>query len=333
MNTKAATTNAARRPRFGDENIIRTSHPSGKVQKNFALYRPTRIAPDYVSASLGNKSGYQTYQLAVGQTTYRAITFAVVSTVAIAGKTQVIGGKHFVLLSALAEFIEEVRIVANGTDLQRLSCSELMRRNTYHAQTLGPAFTGFHFPGENMYHNRMLMDAYALGTLGFRSLSFEAKLSPVFDNNTMEVVCVPHVVDYPKQVGFTYTTERINKTFSGAGKHTYKDIPVADDIKDIWIQGDGITHLKFEVDGDIMFDMDRATYESYLTSNGKDISSLNGNWMIDFHAEGDPRSLAALDRVGEVRRGANIKLDITTTQGETPVEFLITNAGLYRNIR
>jgi hypothetical protein len=87
-----------------------------------------------------------------------------------------------------------------------------------------------------------------------------------------------------------------------------------------------------EVDGDILFDMDRATYESYLISNGRNVSALGSNWYIDFHAEGEPRSLSALDRVHELRRGAHIKLDLTTSNQETPVEFAMTKSGLYRKI-
>ncbi len=333
MNMAAAPMPKKRRGQRRDTDVIRTSKPSFKASQALALHRPTRIAPDYVSQSLGNKSGYQTFQLETGDATYRAITFAIVSTVAIAGKTTNIGGKHYVNVANLAEFIGEVRLVANGTDLQRLSSAELLRRNVFHDSTFGPVFNGFAFPGRNAYHRRDLVDAYALGTLQFRSLTLELRLEDAFDSDTMEVTVSPHVVDVAKHIGFTYTTERINKTFTGIGKHTYKDIPVADDIKDIWIMGNGITHLKMEVDGDVMFDMDRATYESYLISNGRNIATLAGNWLLDFHAEGDPRSLAALDRIGEVRRGAGIKFDVTTSVESTPVEFLVTNAGLYRKIR
>ena len=177
-------------------------------------------------------------------------------------------------------------------------------------------------------------DAFALGTKGWRSLSLELKTKQdFFDENTMEIVLMPHTVDRVVNAGFVVVTERLNKTFYGQGKHSYMALPVGDDIKDIWIMGDGIQHLRLDIDGETLYDMDQAQYEAYLIEKGRNVAALNGNWFLDIHAERDPRSIAALDRKGERQRDARIKLTVTTTQEVTPVEFLLTNADIYSKIR
>jgi len=316
-----------------DRDVIRTAQPSQDATKRYRLPRPTRIIGDYVSASLGIKSGYVTFELETGDVTYRSINFGIECNAAIAGVTVEIGGAFYVKEELISDYIGSVRLVGNGSAMWEFTAAELRKRNLFHGQNYGPAFTGFSYPGEGMYWNRNLVDAFALGTGDLSTLTFEARLEAAFDANVMDLVVRPQAVDMLRQTGFTFIAKRSNWTFTGIAQHTYTQLPVADDIKEIWIMGDGIKHIKLEVDGDLMFDMDRATYESYLISNGRDPDALGGQWLLDFHAEGDARSLAALDRKGELGRNAKIKLDVTTTLQETPVEFVVMNSGLYRKIR
>ncbi|WP_121630097.1 hypothetical protein [Tropicibacter alexandrii] len=320
-------------PRRGDRTRIRSAHPGGEATKRLTLPRLTRISGDYVNATLGNKSGFATYSMTVGDVTYRAITFGIVSTAAVAGVTQEIAGKHYVTTDKLADYLSTVRLVANGGTMQELDMSELVIRNAYHGITFGPVMSGFAFPGQTMYANQRIEDAFALGTLGMRSLSLEIKLGAAFSESTMEVVVMPHAVDMGRSPGYTYTTERLNATFSGAGKHTYTDLPVGDDVKDVWIFGANIQHVTLTIDREVLFDCDRAQYEAWLTSNGRNVDALGGNWLLDAHADGIARSIAALDAAGERRRDARFKLEITTLDASTPVEFLVTHSDIYQRIR
>ncbi len=323
----------SRRKQRTDPDVIRTSHPSAKGTKNLRLPRLTRISDSYVNATLGNKSGFATYSLTVGDATYRSVTWAIKTTAGVPGVTNSVAGVHYIKNELLSDYLDQVRIVPNGSELFGMSQAELLKRNAFHGISYGPLFTGFAFPGEGQYDQQRITDAYALGTKGMRSLTLELQLKAEFDPDTMEVVVVPHVVDIPKWPGLVLSNERQNVTFTGAGKHTYWDLPIGDDIKDLWIQGANIQRIVMNVDGDQMFDMDRASYEAFLVQTGRDPSVLDGDWYIDFHADGVARSLAALDFENERKRDARIKLDVYTNGSTTPVEFLVTHADYYNKIR
>lgn len=328
--TKKAATK--RRTRM-DRDIVRTSIPQEGPNEKRMLKRPTRLTGDYIGASIGNKAGWQTYKLECGDATYRAVTWGIQVNAAIAGVTQLIAGFHYVKENLLDNYIDEVRTVANGTTMQELRQFELTIRNNFHGITFGPCHSGFAFPGDNQYDSRAMTDAFALGTRNLKTLTLELKLKNAFDPSTMQISVMPYVVDKPALARFCNTTDRQSTTFTSIGEHTYNDLPVGDDLKDIWIMADGISRIKLKVDDDLLFDMNRVEYESWLYHNGRDPSALFGNWFLDFHVEGEPRSLAALDRPAERRRDARYQLTVTTTNQNTPVNFLMTNSDIYRKIR
>lgn len=316
-----------------DRDVIRTSVPAQKKAATLRLPRLTRITDQYVDATVGTQAGFSTFKLETGDVTYRAITWGIVCTGEIVGVTLPRDGKHYMRAEKLKDYIGEVRLTANGTDMQSLSQEELETRNSYKGITFGPHYTGFAFPGSNAYELRQWLDAFALGTQGMKNLVLGLKATADFDPATMEIVCMPHAVDMQKPVGFTFTTDRSNQTFASAGTHTYYDLPIGDDVADIWVKGEGISHIRLEVDGDVLFDMDRMQYESYLIANGRNPQVLGGEWFLDVHCEGSPRSIAALDRAAERKRDARIKLELTTRNASTNVEFLVTHADLYARIR
>lgn len=331
-----ATTAAQAAPktrRAGRSSNIRTARPQVAQAKELKLTGLTRLDPDYVDATRGNRSGFATFNLEVGDATYRAITWAIKVTEPIAGQTIDYDGIHYIRVQNLHDYLKTVQIVPNGKRLQWRTQSELNMRNNFKGVTFGPVYAGFAFPGEFVYQSQTFTDAFALGTKGLRSLAFEAELKEAFDENTMELVVMPYTVDRVKPIGFTFGNERLNTTFTGAGSHTYYDLPVGDDLCELMILSQGISHVMLEVDGDVLFDMDRAAYEAFLISNGKDPDALNGNWLLDIHAERDARSVAGLDRNSERKRGARFKLEVTCTEATTPVEFVVTNADLYEKIR
>lgn len=316
-------------------NNIRTSNPSGEVTKKLHLSGITRLAPDlYVSPTHGNVSGYHTFKLKTGDATYRAITFAVRCEAAIAGKTVDIAGIHYLKTSVLSEYIGDVRLTASGSELQSYDIAELLTVNEFHEISFGEVYTGFAFPGEFTFSSERMTDAFALGTKGMRDLTLHVKPNKTtFDDAAMEIVVMPYVVDRIKPVGFTFTTERISTTFSGTGTHTYWDLPISDDIRSLWLKADGIQHVKLTVDGTQMFDMDVAQYQAYLIEKRRNIEALDDQFYIDVFAERNPRTLAALDRAVERQRDARIKLEVTTTNAVTPVEFIVVHADLYDRIR
>lgn len=329
----AAPTQKSVRQARRDRDVIRTSIPNIDEANTFMLRRPTRIAASYISATLGNKSGYTTFNVERGDATYRALTWGIRCTAAIVDVTVNIAGVHYVQRDKLSTYLGQVRTVANGSIMQEFSMAELTTYNKFHDIAYGPVFDGFAYPGDNLYSDRAMSDAFALGTKNFRSLTLEIQQKAAFDAATMEIVVVPHVVDKPMHAYFCNTTERLSTTWTGVGLHTYLDLPVNDDLRNIWIIADGVQHVKLEIDGDIMFDMDRAQYEAYLSHHGRDTAALGGSWLLDFHAEAEPRSLSALDLPDERRRDARYKLTVTTTQDVTPVQFVLQNADLYKQIR
>ncbi len=330
--TTAATATKNTR-RAGRSSNIRTARPKIADAKDLRLTGLTRLDPDYVDATRGNRSGFATFNLEVGDATYRAITWAIKVDAEIAGQTIEYDGIHYIRVQSLHDYLKTVQIVPNGKRLQWRTQSELNMRNNFKGISFGPVYAGFAFPGEFTYQSPTLTDAFSLGTKGLRSLAFEAELKEAFDEDTMELVVMPYTVDRVKPIGFTFGNERLNTTFVGTGTHTYYDLPVGDDLCELMIVAEGISRVMLEIDGDVLYDMDRAAYEGFLISNGKNPEELNGNWLLDIHAERDPRSVAGLDRKSERNRGARFKLEVTCTAATTPVEFVVTNADLYEKIR
>jgi hypothetical protein len=331
--TKAGAGANTRKAGRRDRDVINTSIPSNQATQKVRLRRPTRIDTSYVSANSGTKSGYTTFKLERGDATYRALTWGIECTAAIADITTQIGGKHYVLREKLSNYIGQVRTVANGSIMQEFSQEELTMYNEFHGIAYGPVYDGFAYPGDNVYDSRAMTDAFALGTNNLKSLTLELQQLNTFDADTMELVIMPHVVDMPQPAYYVNTSDRLNTSFTGVGEHTYTDIPIGNDIRNVWIKGDGITHVKLVVDGDTFFDMDLAQYQAYLMHHGRDVDAMEGNWILDFHSEAEPRSLAALDGEAERRRNAKYKLTLTTTEDVTPVEFILQNADFYRKIR
>lgn len=313
---------------------IRTSEPNQKRANSLRLRGLTNVSDEPVDKTQGNSSGLAAFEFETGPFTYRKITWAIRCTAAIADVTMERQGVHYIKRQLLKNYIGEVRLIPNNNPLQELTMGELEIRNLHNDIAFGPIFSGFAFPGEHTYEDKTLTDAYALGTEGMRSLRLTMKINDAnFDADTMEIVVLPHFVRESRPTGFTIKTETTTHNFPSVGKHTYRALSIGDDIKDLWIQGDGIRHIKMEIDGDLLFDWDYAQYEAFMVGNGKVVGALDGGWFIDMHAEGAPRSIAALDRPNERRKDANVKLTITTTQASTDVRFILTTADLYGAIR
>lgn len=308
---------------------IGVSEPSHAAGQSYLLRGPTRVTQDYVTPNRGSISGYQTFQLVVGDAAYRAITWAVQCTAAIAGKTYTIAGVHYLSVDAMAEYIDHVELKASGNRLQDWTIEELVNLNKYHDISFGTVYTGFAFPGEFMFSREDMTDVFALGTENMRDLYVNIRPNKTtFDPATMEIVVMPHVVSRVKNAGFTFKNERFSETFSGTGNHSFWDLPIDDDVRFIWIKGDGISHLKLEVNKTTLLEVDRAQYESYLIEKRRDVTALNGGWLIDMFAERIPRALGALESKVERQIDARYKLELTMTNALTPVEFIVMNADL-----
>ncbi|MEM7243387.1 MAG: hypothetical protein AAF429_14495 [Pseudomonadota bacterium] len=316
-----------------DRGNIRSSQPGQNAVEQAELPALTRISAEYVASSLGNKSGFQTYDLTRGDATYKAITWGIRVNAAIADVTTETAGVHYVDLDHLKDYFGVVRLVPDGRALWSLDQSEIEKKNKFDGIDFGNSFSGLAFPGEFTYQDQRWTDAFSLGTDGMRSLTLEIELKDAFDADTMEIVVLPHVVDRVRPPGFVTRTERINTTFSGATKHTYTGVPYGDDISALWVQGANIQKVEVKIGRETLYDVDRAQYEAYLTEKGKDVAALESDWLFDVHAERVPRSIAALDGKNQRRRGNKITLEITTLDNETPVEIVVFNSDLYSKVR
>lgn len=305
---------------------------TGKQALNWAdIWRPTRI-DNTVGQIHMNTAGKAIITYPTGDYVYRALPFYITSDSEIVGDTTQIGGVHVINTDKVKNYIWQVRLMINGSPLHELTVEELQMRNGFHDIDFDIGQVGFQFPGDIYYQDKH-RDAFSLGTANVNSLTMELAQTANFNAGTMQIHTSPWFVRDSKPIAFTHKTERVSHTFAAAGKHTFMDIPVADAIKDIWIKGAGITAIKLVVDGKTMFDCTRMEYRSMLIANGRLPNAVGDNWFIDFHHDGQPVSLAALDLPHEVRRGAKIKLDITTTSADTQVDFIITQSGYYADIR
>ena len=313
---------------------IRQSGVGAQATKPLESTRPTRIDATIAEIYPNMSGGIARINLPTGDYTYRAIPFYITSSAEIVGKTtEVVGIGHVVNTANVSEYISNVRLMMNGAVMQELTTDELVIRNQYSVLDMSAGMVGFWFPGTRFYQDARHRDAFALGTERAYGLKLELQQTAAFDTGTMELHCAPLFVRAPKATAFTYTTERISNTFSAIGKHTFTDLPDGDAIAQIWMIADGVTHLKMEVDGKTLIDCNRIEYNNMLIEAGRDISAIGDDWLIDMHWDGRPRSLAPLDLPAEVRRGAKIKVELTTTQANTEVQFLVLHSGLYRDVR
>lgn len=318
----------------GRSQVIRHSRPGPEITKKAQINRLTRVSNDPVEINKATGAGKCIVRLSTGDFTYRAIPFGVRSSVDLgADSYALMGGGYMVTLAALSKYISDIRLEVNGGPLQEWDTDELITVNDFYDFKFHGGFTGFHFPGEEMYDSQKMRDLFALGTANLRSLKLILKQTNLFDSDTMDIVCVPHYVQEARPATFVTRTQPILHTFSGVGKHTYNELPTGDDIQSIWVIGDGISHLKLEVDGETLIDGHIDDYKAYLRSVNRDNSPLDDQWFIDFQAEGEATALAALDLPGEVRRGAKVKVTLTTTQAETPVKFITNHVGTYHKVR
>jgi hypothetical protein len=312
---------------------IEVARPGNEITQNAQLSRFTRINSEPVDVIKSGQNGRTVVKLDTGEYTYRAIPFAIHSDVDLGADTySKMGGGYIVENSAISKYISEIRLEANGAPMQEWDTEELRTVNDFYDLKFSGGFMGFHFPGEEMYTRQAHRDLFALGTDNLRGLKLTLRQTGLFDPDTMDIVCVPHFVKQRRSATFVTTTETISKTFSGVGKHTIRDLPDSDDIQSIFIKGDGISHIKLEVNGVLMHDCHIGEYKAYLKSVNRDKGALDNQFFIDFMAEGEPTALAAADG-GKSRAKDGIKLEITTTQAETPVKFIVSHVGPYKAVR
>lgn len=313
---------------------VRVSRPNAQVTQAAQLGRLTRVTDEPIEVNKNGQNGRSVVRLDTGPYTYRAIPFGVRSEVDLGTDSYpLVGGGFQVRLDALSKYISEVRLEANGAPMQEWDVDELNTINDFYDLKFHGGFSGFHFPGEEMFTNQRHRDLFALGTANLKNLKLVLRQTSLFDPATMDIVCQPHFVKQARPATFVNTTEVVSHTFTGVGKHTFKDLPDGDDMQAIWIKGEGISHVKLEVDGVLLIDTHISGYKSYLHSVNRDKDSLDNNWLIDFMAEGEPTALAALDLPAELRRGADVKLELTTTNASTPVKFITVHVGPYHKVR
>ncbi len=316
-----------------DTDNIRSTQPArGPIQRS-KLSRLTRVTDMYFEPSIGVANGWTTINCEVGDVTYRAILWSIKCKAAIEGVTVTKDGLHYVIRSKLKDYISEVKLDVNGTDFVDRTQSELNRLNDMQTHQLGPVSSGFLFPGDKTYTSEAIDDVYALGTLGLKYLRLKLKLTDAWDADNMEIMPMAWAVDQPRAPSFMLRNEKTNTTFAGVGKHTYRDLPISDDIRALWIMGGGISHITIKVDGDELFSGDRFQYESFLIEKGRNVLPAQDDWYFDMHAEGIARSIAALDTAAERQRDARIELELKTTTDSTPVVFDVTTSDLFAKLR
>ncbi len=313
---------------------VRVARPSAEIIQNSQLGRMTRVSAEPTTVNQANGAGQTIVELATGSFAYRCIPFRIVSDVEIVGDTvPTVTGKHVVTLDKVSKYVTNVRLDANGSPMLELTTDELLARNAYQGLELSIGETGFHFPGYGVFEGQRVRDLLSLGTKNLSQLKLILQQTGAFDAATMKIESAPHWVNESRWATFVTTNQINTTTFSGAGQHTYQNLPSGDDMQSVWVKGDGISRIKIEVDKELLIDADLETYAAYLRSMGKDPAAFGDQFYIDFQPEGEPTALAALDQEADIRRGARVKVTLTTTNATTPVKFITTHVGAYHKIR
>ncbi len=313
---------------------VRVARPSPEIIQNSQVGRMTRVTSEAATVNQANGAGQTIVELATGSFVYRCIPFRIVCDAEIVGDTvQMINGKHVVTLDKVSKYVTDVRLDANGSPMLELTTEELISRNAYQGLELSIGETGFHFPGYGVFEGQRPRDLLSLGTKNLTQLKLILQQTGLFDAANMRIESTPHWVNDSRWATFVTTNQINTSTFSGVGLHTYQNLPAGDDMQSVWIKGAGISHVKVEVDKELLIDADIETYAAYLRSMGKDPAAFGDQFYIDFQAEGEPTALAALDQEADIRRGARVKVTLTTTNENTAVKFITTHVGPYHKIR
>ncbi len=313
---------------------VRVAKPSAEIKQNSRITRMTRVSSEPATVNQANGAGQTIVEFATGSFVYRCLPFRIVSDVEIVGDTvPTVTGKHVVTLDKIANYVTDVRLDANGSPMLELKTEELIARNAYQGLELSIGETGFHFPGNSVFDDKEARDLLALGTQNLTQVKLILQQTGSFDAATMKIESAPHWVNESRWATFVNTNQINSTTFSGAGAHTYQNLPSGDDMQSVWVKGAGISHIKIEVDKELFIDADLETYGAYLRSMGKDPAAFGDQFYIDFQPEGMPTALAALDQPADIRRNARVKVTLTTTNATTPVKFITTHVGAYHKIR
>lgn len=312
---------------------VQTATPSQPMLKRGDLRRMTRVIPDTAIANTQLANGRSHITVECGVWTYTALPVVIISDVEIAGETRLFAGRHIVKTEHFSKYVSSIDLRINQQLMQTWDVDLLIQKNDYNDAGLYDGFVGIVFSNPNMYDDKRVADLFALGTGNLKQVKLELVQTSAFDSTTMRIESRPHAVNERKPALFTHRTVYSPWQVHSSGWHEYTDLPTGDDIQSILVNGEGITDAVLEVDGQIIFEGSLSDHFNYLLMNGKDPAAWGEKFYFDFHAEGEPTSLAALDLPAQVARGAKIKLKLKMSQPTTEVIFQTTHAGRLVDIR
>ena len=310
-------------------NIQRTGIGS-ELGKKLRVPVINRFLTDLATISGQYSDGTATADFPVGKYTYQLFQIGVRSSAEIAGKTIEKGGEHFVKTANLAEFVEEVSLVINGTVERRIPIDLLLKLNASKGLNTTDGFAYMTFGGPHEFWEKAAEDAYMLGTGNLRDLRLDFKLKSAWADGAMFLHLGAEVAREAKPLEFISTMKSRRYSLGSAGEHTITDLPINADIARIYVFGTGLKRTEFEVDGETVFKANAYCVEGLNTLYGADVTALDDGVVFDFWRSGEvEKGLKSLEGDAQRKRNADIQIMLETAAADTEVQIVMELAGRY----
>lgn len=317
--------------RFPAQNVEHVTPSSQQIARE-----RTNIIPNFrrdiarVGAFAANTTGQ--IEMPTGNYTYRALFLKLIAPAAIAGETDVRGGRHYVKTAFLSKYIDMISLDLNARAFVELTADEMIRVAAYHRIQNREGVMTWAFGGPGLYEADGAQDAFGLGTSGINSLRIRIGCKAVWVSGmTVEVGAEYFPIARP--VGWFVATSRQVFQITAAGNFTLPDLAYGLNWSSMWFKGvNDIRTIKMEIDKRVWIDDDTWTVSALHNAWGKDYDALGG-LFLDSNRDGKALAIDALgDTDAEQRRNAEVRADLYV--GATGELNVITfHAGLFSDLR
>lgn len=317
--------------------LIRASGVNPEAAKLESLQN---IIPRYLDnlPTISNQfaDGVAVVDFPVGALTYRAFNIFLTNSAAIAGETTPESGTHRVTWAFLSKYMDTVEVEIDGKTQISYSADEILDLNELMRWNVKTGFNFLCFGAPNFFNGfETAEDAYALGTANIRSLRLLIKLKAAWPA-TMKLNVAALYYPVAKPIGYITTTRVQRYVLAGTGAQTISDIPHGVDLAAIWVRNMNakqVNNIRLTVDDQTLYDASTAAWAALGQLWGKDHAQLAaGNLFLDFWMEGNPnKGIAALASNAQIRRNADIRLELDMAEAGAEIKIITHHAGLWQN--
>lgn len=282
-----------------------------------------------IGTFVANNWGY--VDVPCGAYTYRQFGISLVATAAIAGVTIAQDGKHFVMSSKIADYLDTIIIEINGQGKWEMTAAELLKWNAYSNLDTTDGVLRIVFGSPGLADVDAAQDAYQFGTAGLKSVKLRMKTKAAWPVGMLPVITTEYA-PVARQIGYWQTITRYVYTNPGTGNYSITDLHNGLDLATMWVQGANINRGKLTIDRAEVFDMSNYLLRSMHEAWGKDVASLGSGMIFDLFRDGKMIGADSVtNSVQERNRGADMRLDLDMAAAGQTLTIILMHCGLFND--